>query len=85
MWTRGKTAIVILFDEDDYSNNPNVVPFIVDKNYGNPGMQSTGFYDHFSLLRTLEAGFGLPCLNNACNPQVQLIDLFSAGSSAEDR
>jgi hypothetical protein len=76
-WTRGKTAIVIVFDEDDYSNNPNVVPFIVDKNYGRQGVQSTTPYDHFSLLRTLEAGFGLPCLNNACDSTSQLIDLLS--------
>src|SRR6185437_11828067 len=31
------------------------------------GSQSTQPYDHFSLLRTLEAGFGLPCLNHACD------------------
>ena len=24
-------------------------------------------YDHFSLLGTLESGFGLPCLNHACD------------------
>jgi hypothetical protein len=25
------------------------------------------FYTHFSLLKTLEAAFGLPCLNHACD------------------
>jgi hypothetical protein len=76
VWRRGNNAIVILFDENDYSNNENRVPFIVDKNYGKPGMQSTAYYDHFSLLKTMEAGFGLPCLNNACGASAQLIDLF---------
>jgi len=33
--------------------------------------------DHFSLLKTLEAGFGLPCLNNACDKSAQLLDLFA--------
>jgi hypothetical protein len=77
VWNTGNNAIVILFDENDYSDNANRVPFIVDKNYGTPGMQSTTRYDHFSLLNTMEAGFGLPCLNNACNATSQVIDLFS--------
>jgi hypothetical protein len=76
VWAKGTNAIVILFDENDYSNNKNVVPFIVDKNYGKAGVQSTVVYDHFSLLRTLEAGFGLPCLNHSCDATSKLIDLF---------
>jgi hypothetical protein len=76
VWHRGNNAIVILFDENDYSNNENRVPFIVDKNYGSRGKQSTTYYDHFDLLKTLETGFSLPCLNNACNATAQLIDLF---------
>jgi len=77
VWTQGNNAIVIVFDENDYSNNHNVVPFIVDKNYGTPGFQSTMRVDHFSLLKTIEAGFGLPCLNNACDKSAQLLDLFN--------
>jgi phosphatidylinositol-3-phosphatase len=76
VWKKGNSAIVILFDENDYSNNINTVPFIVDKNYGKQGVQSTVVYDHFSLLRTMEAGFGLPCLNRACDSTSRLIDLF---------
>ncbi len=77
VWSQGNNAIVIVFDENDYSNNINRVPFIVDKNYGTPGLQSTMKVDHFSLLKTLEAGFGLPCLNNACDKSAQLLDLFT--------
>jgi phosphatidylinositol-3-phosphatase len=76
VWEKGNNAIVILFDENDYSNNINVVPFIVDKNYGKAGGQSTVVYDHFSLLRTLEAGFGLPCLNHSCDATSKLINLL---------
>jgi hypothetical protein len=77
VWSQGNNAIVIVFDENDYSNNENRVPFVVDKNYGTPGMQSKTEYDHFSLLKSLEAGFGLPCLNNACDKTAKLIDLFN--------
>jgi hypothetical protein len=76
-WAKGTNAIVIPFDENDYSNNPNVVPFIVDKNYGKAGVTSTTVYDHFSLLKTMEAGFGLPCLNHACDSTSKLIDLLA--------
>lgn len=76
VWNEGNNAIVILFDENDYSNNLNRVPFIVDKNYGTAGDQITASYDHFDLLRTLEAGFGLPCLNNACRDSAHIIQLF---------
>lgn len=76
-WQKGNNAIVIVFDENDYSNNLNRVPFIVDKNYGTAGTVDTTSHDHFDLLRTLEAGFGLPCLNHSCDSTSTLINLFS--------
>ena len=45
----------------------NQVVAIVDTNYGPHGRASAKFYTHFSLLRTMEGGFGLPCLNHACD------------------
>ena len=78
-WKQGRNAIVVLWDENDYSTAPNVnqVLAIVDTNYGNHGIQSSGFYTHFSLLKSLEAGFGLPCLNHACDEHVKVMsDLF---------
>jgi len=36
-------------------------------------------YDHFSLLRTLEAGFGLPCLNHACDATTPVMDDMFGG------
>lgn len=50
---------------------------VVDTNYGTDGGQSVRRYTHFSLLKTLEAGLGLPCLNHACDANVAVMsDLF---------
>ncbi len=50
----------------------------MDTNYGVSGVSSDVFYTHFSLLRTLEAGFGLPCLNHACDANAGVMsDLFA--------
>jgi hypothetical protein len=63
-----------MWDENDYSAAPNTdqVILIVDTNYGVHGA-------HFFLLKSLEAGFGLPCLNHACDNNIQVMaDLFGA-------
>jgi hypothetical protein len=52
---------------------------IVDTNYGVHGVKSANFYTHFSL-KSLEAGFGLPGLNHACDESTKVMsDLFGAG------
>jgi phosphatidylinositol-3-phosphatase len=79
VWREGRNAIVVLWDENDYSLAPNInqVLLIVDTNYGTHGMRSGRFYTHFSLLKSLEAGFDLPCLNHACDSTVNVMsDLF---------
>jgi hypothetical protein len=81
VWPLGRNAIVILWDENDYSAapNPNKVLLTVDLNYGAHGVQSNTFYTHFSLLKSLESGFGLSCLNHACDSNEALMtDLFGA-------
>ncbi len=80
VWRDGRSAIVVLWDENDYSTAPNTnqVLLIVDTNYGYQGVKSQTYYNHFSLLKTLEAGFGLPCLNHACDANVKVMsDLFA--------
>jgi hypothetical protein len=76
VWKKGNNAIVIVWDESDYSIRPitNQVVTIVDTNYGVHGKQSGRFYTHFSLLHTIEDGFGLPCLNHACDTSARLMD-----------
>jgi len=79
VWKQGQNAIVVLWDEDDYSVSPitNNVLLIVDTNYGSHGVQSGTFYTHFSLLKSIEGGLGLPCLNHACDSDVNVMsDLF---------
>ncbi|MGB2633652.1 MAG: alkaline phosphatase family protein [Candidatus Acidiferrum sp.] len=89
VWHEGRTAIVIVWDENDYSGsatqsqglfppqNQNTVVLTVETNCDKMGVQSSKYYNSFSLLRSLEAGFGLPCLNHACDPGVSVMsDLF---------
>jgi hypothetical protein len=75
-WGYGHNAIVVWWDENDYSATPNTnqVVLTVETNYGVSGVQSHTFYTHFSLLKSLEAGFGLPCLNHACDANVATMD-----------
>ena len=78
-WWNGRNAIVVLWDENDYSFVPNLnqVLVIVDTNYGRHGRSSANHYTHFSLTKTLEAGFGVGCLNHACDKSVNVMsDLF---------
>ncbi len=85
-WREGRNAIVLLWDENDYSTAPNTnqVLLVVETNYGIHGAQSGQRYTHFSLLRSLEAGFRLPCLNHACDDNVQVMsDLFSEGGQSK--
>jgi phospholipase C len=78
VWRESRSAIVILWDENDYSTiTPNQVVTIVETNYGKHQVRSLNFYDHFSLTKTLDAAFRLPCLNHACDAGVQVMsDLF---------
>ena len=81
-WNWGRNAIVVVWDENDYSFVPNLnqVLVTVDTNYGSHGIQSNTYYTHFSLLRTLEGGFRLPCLNHACDSTTATMsDLFGRG------
>jgi hypothetical protein len=79
VWSNSKSAIVVLWDENDYSTRTsNQVVTIVDTNYGSHKVKSTQFYDHYSMTRTLDAAFGLPCLNHACDDKVKVMaDMFA--------
>jgi hypothetical protein len=92
-WKWGKSAIVIVWDENDYSGlnnalppgtlfpsqNQNRVVLTVETNHGKHGVQSGNFYDSYSLLKSLEAAFELPCLNHSCDADVSVMsDLFGA-------
>jgi hypothetical protein len=77
-----------MWDENDYSTAPNInqVMLIVDTNYGVRGVKSPKRYTHFSLLKSLEAGFGLPCLNHACDESAHVMsDLFGRDDRDHER
>jgi len=93
VWHEGRNAIVIVWDENDYSGistkpnglfppqNQNKVVLTVQTNREHHGgVQSSNYYNSFSLLKSMEAGFGLPCLNHACDSGVAVMsDLFGRG------
>jgi len=96
-WRSGRNAIVIVWDENDYSGstkpltglfpsqNQNRVVLTVQTNYREHGIQSGAFYNSYSLLKSLEAGFGLPCLNHACDSKVHVMsDLFGGVKGGEE-
>jgi hypothetical protein len=68
-WHDGRSVILTVWDENDYSVAPtiNKVLLIADTNYRRGHVESSQFYTHFSLLKSVEAGLGLPCLNHACD------------------
>jgi len=76
-WKHGNNALVLVWDENDYSSLPNQVILTVDTNYAPTGKVSNVKYNHFSLLKTIEAGLGLDYLNHAADDNVKLMnDLF---------
>ena len=86
-WHDGRNAIVVLWDENDYSVAPttNKVLLIVDTNYGHHGVKDGAFYTHFSLLKSLESGFRLPCLNHACDEGSKVMSPLFHGGDDDDR
>ena len=84
-WQEGRNAIVTVWDEDDYSVSPttNQVLLIVDTNYGRRGVHSSTFYTHFSLTKSLEAAFDLPCLNHACDDGTKVMSDVFGGHGEE--
>jgi hypothetical protein len=78
-WQRGRNVIVLVWDENDFSNAANRVVMLVETNYAPNGRKDADFVDHFSLLRTLEAGFDLACLNHACDPTSKVMNVMFGG------
>ena len=60
-------AAFVLFDESDGRNLTNRIPAIVASESIAPGTVSTVAHDHYSVLRTLQEAWGLPCLGASCS------------------
>jgi len=69
-WSQGNNIIYLLWDENDYGPESNKVPLITITNNGPQGVKDNTLYNHYSLLRTIEDGFGITdYLNNAQTAQ----------------
>jgi hypothetical protein len=63
-YSRGRTAVVVTFDEDDDTGG-NLVSTIVVAPSVPAGTTSEQAFDHYSLLRTTEEMLGLGQIGNA--------------------
>ena len=63
----GHGVVYITFDEGaDKSRNNEIVTLAIGPSV-RAGMRSDVAHSHYSLLRTIETGLGLPCLAEACS------------------
>ena len=93
VWDRGNNAIVVTWDENDFStDNPNGccdglpggghVATIVITNHGSRHIQDNTPFNHYSLLLTIQDAFHLGCLQNTCDSAnvTPMVKLFSNGN-----
>jgi hypothetical protein len=78
-WKEGRNVIVLVWDENDYKNTANRIVLLVETNYAKNGKVDSNVYDHFSLLRTLQAGLGLSCLNHSCDLTSKIMNVMFGG------
>jgi hypothetical protein len=63
------SVVLITWDEGTSSEGGGgrVATLVVSPLLSSTGRQSSVAHNHYSLLRTIEDGFGLPCLSQACD------------------
>ncbi|HET7488016.1 MAG TPA: alkaline phosphatase family protein [Acidimicrobiales bacterium] len=79
-FTTQNSLLVITFDEDDSSQSNQVATLVINKGV-TPGFRSGVHHDHYSLLKTVEAAWGLPALT-ANDGNAQPMSDFFGGSTA---
>jgi hypothetical protein len=96
VWDQGQNAIVITWDEDDFSDSGqpgtgccgadpgggHVATIVITNNQHRHVVYNTPS-NHYSLLLTFEQAFGLPCLQGACDAAdgvVPMTPLFRSNS-----
>lgn len=82
-WSQGNNIIYLLWDENDYGLDSNQVPLIAITNNGTTGIQDDTYYNHYSLLRTIEDGFGIKTYLNDANAAQPMTSLLSAEAVPE--
>jgi hypothetical protein len=78
IWQAGNNAIIITFDEGNTAT-ANIATIVVTS-HGPRGVTDKTSLNHFGLLGSLEATFGLPCLANACSANL-MMPLFAITGS----
>jgi hypothetical protein len=84
------TAIILVWDEDDYSGTSGIkgspigrngavlggarAPLIVVTSKAGPARKIDAPFNHYNLLATLEAAYGVDCLGHACDAKDALIE-----------
>ncbi len=72
-------VVIVTFDESIFSDTTgccgnsqggHIATFVLGPLVSAPGGHSSTPYNHYSLLRTIEDGFGLPCLGHACDASI---------------
>jgi hypothetical protein len=66
-WKTGNNALVIVWDEGttNKGGGGQVVAIVITNN-GPRALKDNGAYTHYSLLGTIQAALGVPCLQNTC-------------------
>jgi hypothetical protein len=60
--------VIVTFDEGaDGTNPPNRIATIISSPLVAAGTRSSVPHTHYSLLRTIQDGFGLDCLAESCS------------------
>jgi phosphatidylinositol-3-phosphatase len=62
------SLVIVTFDEGTTNTNGggHIMTIMITPNM-TPGFKATATYDHYSMLRTIEDAWNLPCLGNACS------------------
>lgn len=59
--------VIVTFDESSGGDSSQLVPFVFAGPGIAPGTVDQVRADHYALLRTIQAAFGLPCLAKSCD------------------
>jgi acid phosphatase len=78
-FTQQNSALIVLWDEDDFSGTNQVAAI-----WAGPQVQrafaSSTTYNHYSLLKTVEAAWGLPALTSNDSGATPMSDFFAAAT-----
>ena len=78
-WQTQNSVLLLTWDENDGASGNQVATLVIGRSV-TPGYQSTALYNHYSLLKTIEAGLGLPALTTNDGGASAMADFFAAAS-----